>query len=518
MAIDAQDPEFRHPEAVAFLRSLTDEQAAKQPPLVLEHDGVAARYWREGGRVRCREVEASVGPSSGTGALHAFMRAVEAEFGRSLPRLEAELRGGGVPDLDALEASIRDGLPDCGNGALRGASGGARRRASVSSLPGLRAADGAAQPGREDLPGAHGSGPDRAELLLLPRVRDRLPPAGPHAGSGGPDGHARGGEPLRGRRQFRQLRAGAPQAPESRRRGCSEDDAPAPCGGARRGDAGVRAGGRRGAACGGAGSAGDRRRRSPDGRPRGRGGVAGKQADGAAKTREAKAVVCREADRPDPKAGKPRNDRKSGAVSVRIDSAQAVNGAGRASEFAARLEQFAHRNGVFAAEEVVVLSDGAPRIRTVCEEILPGRKTTFILDLCRALEYASAAVQAAAPDKGRREAWMDWIRKQLDAGRVDRAVAALKRHRRLEAVAACIRYCEANMDRMRCDLCRRRGLPVGSGIVESACKRIVGSRLKGAGRRWSKAGANAVLATGCCLENRRWPDFLEWRACRLAAA
>ena len=37
-----------------------------------------------------------------------------AEFGRSLPRLEAELRSGGVPDLDAIEASIRDGLPGCG--------------------------------------------------------------------------------------------------------------------------------------------------------------------------------------------------------------------------------------------------------------------------------------------------------------------------------------------------------------------------------------------------------------------
>ena len=114
---------------------------------------------------------------------------------------------------------------------------------------------------------------------------------------------------------------------------------------------------------------------------------------------------------------------------------------------------------------------------------------------------------------------MGWIRKQLDAGRVDRAVAALKRCRdRSEAVAACIRYYEANRDRMRYDLYRKRGLPVGSGFVESACKRIVGSRLKGAGRHWSKAGANAVLAVKCCFENNRWPDFLDWRACRAAAA
>jgi len=72
--------------------------------------------------------------------------------------------------------------------------------------------------------------------------------------------------------------------------------------------------------------------------------------------------------------------------------------------------------------------------------------------------------------------------------------------------------------RMRCDPCRKRDLPVGSGIVESACKRIVGNRFKRSGRRWSKAAANAVPTIRRCLENSRWPDFLDWRACRAAAA
>ena len=60
---------------------------------------------------------------------------------------------------------------------------------------------------------------------------------------------------------------------------------------------------------------------------------------------------------------------------------------------------------------------------------------------------------------------------------------------------------------MRCDPCRTRGLPVGSGIAESACNCIVGNRFKQSGCRWSKAGANAVLAIGRCFENMRWPDF-----------
>ena len=70
---------------------------------------------------------------------------------------------------------------------------------------------------------------------------------------------------------------------------------------------------------------------------------------------------------------------------------------------------------------------------------------------------------------------------------------------------------------MRYDLCRKRGLPVGSGIVESACKRFVGNRCKRSGCRWSKVGANAVLAIRCFFENMRWFDCPEWKACRAAA-
>ena len=42
-------------------------------------------------------------------------------------------------------------------------------------------------------------------------------------------------------------------------------------------------------------------------------------------------------------------------------------GAGRISEFGARLRQVALQNGLFAAEELVVPSDVAPWIQTACE-------------------------------------------------------------------------------------------------------------------------------------------------------
>ena len=172
-----------------------------------------------------------------------------------------------------------------------------------------------------------------------------------------------------------------------------------------------------------------------------------------------------------------------------------MNGVSQISDFAARPERFVYRNALFSAEELVVLSGGAPWIRIVREEILAGPEMTFILDLFHALDFAAAAVQAVTPDEGERMACMDWIREQLDAGRVELVIAALMPHRdRPEAVMACICCYEANADRMQCDPYRKRGLLIGSGVVKSACKQIVGNRFKKAGCRWSKAGANALFA------------------------
>ena len=53
------------------------------------------------------------------------------------------------------------------------------------------------------------------------------------------------------------------------------------------------------------------------------------------------------------------------------------------------------------------------------------------------------------------------------------------------------------------------GWYIGSGAVESACKTVVGSRLKGSGMRWSEAGAHAVCHVRALYrsEHSQWTDF-----------
>ena len=76
---------------------------------------------------------------------------------------------------------------------------------------------------------------------------------------------------------------------------------------------------------------------------------------------------------------------------------------------------------------------------------------------------------------------------------------------------------------IRCRICKdwrtRSALIVGRlRRRENACRPVVGSRFKSTGCCWSIADRNALLAVRCCLENIHRPDFLDWRACHVAAA
>ena len=133
-------------------------------------------------------------------------------------------------------------------------------------------------------------------------------------------------------------------------------------------------------------------------------------------------------------------------------------------------------------------------------------------------DFAVHTVRAAAPHESKRKEWMEPIKNQLKAGRVDDVIADLKPYRRLEAVATLIRTYRTNEDRMGCDLCRKRGLPVGSSVVENVCKEIVGSRFKGAGRRCSKAGSQRLARRQMLLQEQPLARLLDWWACSAAAA
>ena len=53
---------------------------------------------------------------------------------------------------------------------------------------------------------------------------------------------------------------------------------------------------------------------------------------------------------------------------------------------------------------------------------------------------------------------------------------------------------------------RRRGWQIGSGPTESECKTTT-QRVKGRGRRWNGANAEAMMALACLDDSRLWRTY-----------
>jgi hypothetical protein len=97
---------------------------------------------------------------------------------------------------------------------------------------------------------------------------------------------------------------------------------------------------------------------------------------------------------------------------------------------------------------------------------------------------------------------------------VRRSLAYYGRTRRLgpsrrHALAMERTFFRRNYHRMTYASFRRRGLPIGSGPVEAACKSIVKTRLCRSGMRWSREGGQKILDFRCYVKSGFWSEFWE---------
>ena len=240
-------------------------------------------------------------------------------------------------------------------------------------------------------------------------------------------------------------------------------------------------------------------------------GRAGKQSDGSARTREGKVIVLWTAE------GRDEHDhavRDAGSVtySAAIDSAAWRDTDPLPPAFVRRLRREAERRGFDRAQRKVIMGDGAKWIWSVATELYPS--AIQIVDFFHACEKVWEVAKALFPgDRDSREHWADARCAELQAGPLEGLLATLRAHAgSCEAAAKCVGYIETNRERMRYPEFRAQGLHIGSGVVEGACKSVVGGRLKQGGMRWTKDGADAVMALRSCILSGRYEDFWEWRS------
>jgi len=84
-----------------------------------------------------------------------------------------------------------------------------------------------------------------------------------------------------------------------------------------------------------------------------------------------------------------------------------------------------------------------------------------------------------------------------------RATRKLSKNREADYQRA-TNYIRQRTKAMRYQAFKKRGLPIGSGVTEAACKTIVAQRLKLSGMRWSKAGAQPILDLRVVLLSGTW--------------
>jgi hypothetical protein len=229
-------------------------------------------------------------------------------------------------------------------------------------------------------------------------------------------------------------------------------------------------------------------------------GRRGRQANGSARTREAK-LGCVFTQVGLDKEGYPQRDSNSTTYVGAIESS---------ALFGWRMYAEALRRGRNRAKTVIALTDGARYNRTIVQTHFP--EAIHIVDLFHAYEHLSTLAQLRwGPEAKAPKAWRDL----LEAGQIDRLVRKAGKQlptcpKTKKSALKQLHYFENNAAQMRYAEFREANLFVGSGVVEAGCRTVIGERLKQSGMRWSVRGANAIIALRCCILSGRFEDF--WAA------
>jgi hypothetical protein len=173
-----------------------------------------------------------------------------------------------------------------------------------------------------------------------------------------------------------------------------------------------------------------------------------------------------------------------------------------------------HRLGAASALRVAFMADGAPwiwdRIEGVLKQIgVPANRADYVLDWSHALHHVSLALEKLPVDKAERKRLYQKYRKWLSKGKVGLVIAELTvTAEKVEDIETELNYLEKHADAGHMDYAkfRRKGIPLGSGAIESAIRRVVNLRLKGCGLLWCEENAEGMLLLRATVLTGRWEE------------
>jgi len=191
---------------------------------------------------------------------------------------------------------------------------------------------------------------------------------------------------------------------------------------------------------------------------------------------------------------------------------------GNADQVFALLAGLLRLIGAHKAREIVFVSDGADWIwdrvdRLVVRAGLDPERVCKILDFYHASEHVSDALKACKnlSDKERKAKHKALCRTLLQPDGIDqviRELSELARGRRGKRVNKEIRYLKKHVAHMQYAAWKASNVPIGSGVVESAIRRVINLRFKAASTFWREDHLAALLYLRCALKAGRWDALI----------
>jgi hypothetical protein len=183
-----------------------------------------------------------------------------------------------------------------------------------------------------------------------------------------------------------------------------------------------------------------------------------------------------------------------------------------------RLRKQAWQVGMEAADLWIALSDGGAGLEDFFRTNFNRADLVVILDFWHAASYLEELALALHPGdsasgQALTKAWCQTMKQQGGAGILAQVRARGKPRSRTaaEKYQAAVTYLENQQHRMDYPHYLAQGWQIGSGPVESACKTVVGQRLKLAGMRWGEDGTDEMCHLRALFKSDRgqWLAFWE---------
>lgn len=188
---------------------------------------------------------------------------------------------------------------------------------------------------------------------------------------------------------------------------------------------------------------------------------------------------------------------------------------GSVDDLEPRLWLEAVQQGILGAGTVVWLCDGGRGFWRLFRDRLAGY-AIGILDFYHAAQNLWKGARAWLDGRTRQaHQWFASARRRLRRGDANQVLEDIAAALALEGLPVSARktlenlYAYLDAHRSHIDYARFKelGLPIGSGMVESACKWLTQQRFKGVGMRWSEDGFNHLLYLRLAWVNGRFDDL-----------